>query len=126
MASRSTWFWERALTRSPFAAPDLMQSLNVYEVDHPSVQQWKRQRLPELGMEIPDKLKLIPVDFESQTLAEGLAASAFRRDEPAFFSCLGVTQYLTEDAVLDTLRSIASSAATGSESCFKLSFLPRC
>jgi methyltransferase (TIGR00027 family) len=107
-----------------FRRADLMQSLNVYEVDHSFVQQWKRRRLSDLGMEIPDRLEFIPVDFESQTLAEGLAGTSFRRDAPAFFSWLGVTQYLTEDAVLDTLRSVASTAAAGSQIVFQI-ILPR-
>jgi len=107
-----------------FRRADLMQSLDLYEIDHPSVQQWKRRRLSELGMEIPDKLKFIPVDLDTKALAEGLAASSFRRDEPAFFSWLGVTQYLTEDAVLDTLRSVASNAAAGSEIVFQIILPP--
>jgi methyltransferase (TIGR00027 family) len=98
-----------------YRRPDLRQTLHVYEVDHPATQQWKRQRLTALGMAIPDNLTFIPLDFEVQTLAEGLAASPFRHDEPAFFSWLGVTQYLSADAVYNTLRDIAVSTAPGSE-----------
>ena len=40
--------------------------------------------------------------------ARGLQTSAFRTDAPAVFSWLGVTTYLTPDAIFSTLRTIAS------------------
>jgi methyltransferase (TIGR00027 family) len=46
--------------------------LRVFEVDHPATQSWKRLRLREAGMMIPDSLIFTPVDFEQQTLADGL------------------------------------------------------
>jgi len=51
------------------------------------------------------------VDFETQTLAAGLKAARFRADRPAFFSWLGVTIYLSKDAVAGTLRYIAARPA---------------
>src|SRR5262249_19592634 len=52
-------------------------------------------------------LTFVPVDFESRTLDEALRAAGFRADEPAFFSWLGVTMYLTREAVLSTLVFVA-------------------
>jgi methyltransferase (TIGR00027 family) len=53
-------------------------------------------------------MTFVPVDFERSTLAEGLRQSGFQMDQPAFFSWLGVTLYLTKEAVFDTLRFVAS------------------
>ena len=103
---------------------DLQQTLRIYEVDHPASQRWKRRRLAELGIVLPDNLTFIPIDFEVQTLAAGMAASPFRPDEPAFFSWLGVTQYLTTEAVLGTLQYVASSAAPDSEIVFQILLPP--
>src|SRR5215471_10346875 len=103
---------------------DLQQTVHVYEVDHPASQRWKRQRLTELGIALPNNLTFIPIDFEVQTLAAGMAASSFKHDEPAFFSWLGVTQYLTTEAVLSTLQYVASSAAPGSEIVFQILLPP--
>jgi methyltransferase (TIGR00027 family) len=89
--------------RNPYQ-PD---QLCVFEVDHPSTQQWKRTRLEEAGISIPDSVRFVPVDFETRTLPDGLGAANFDPDEPAFLSWLGVVQYLTKDAVLSTLRFIA-------------------
>ncbi len=49
-----------------------------------------------------------PVDFERQTLAEGLRDAGFDREKPAFFSWLGVSMYLTDEAIHATLRFVAS------------------
>jgi methyltransferase (TIGR00027 family) len=83
------------------------EALRVFEVDHPSTQQWKRTRLEESGIVIPGSLKFVPVDFETRTLAEGLRMAKFDSDEPAFFSWLGVIQYLTKDAIFSTFQFIA-------------------
>src|SRR6185312_13005543 len=45
--------------------PDLASRLQVFEIDRPEPQAWKRQRLIALGFGVPDGLHLVPVDFES-------------------------------------------------------------
>jgi methyltransferase (TIGR00027 family) len=98
-----------------YRRPDPMRSLDVYEVDHPASQAWKRARVAELGIEAPAGLRHVPVDFERETLTQGLTAGGFRRGERSFFSWLGVTQYLTQEAVERTLGEVAAIAAPGSE-----------
>jgi methyltransferase (TIGR00027 family) len=94
-----------------FAYRNPHRRLRVFEVDHPSTQAWKRGRLKEQGIDIPRSVTYAPVDFETQTLSEGLNAARFRADRPAFFSWLGVTIYLSKDAVAGTLRYIAARPA---------------
>lgn len=94
--------------------PELMQSLDVYEVDHPASQEWKRQQIAKLGLAVPSRLHYAPVDFEHQTLTQGLHTAGLNRQKPVFFSWLGVTQYLSRDAVLRTLREVAALSAKGS------------
>lgn len=79
----------------------------IFEVDLPATQQWKRARLHEAGIAVPPSLRFVPVDFERIGLAEGLARAGFDANAPAFFSWLGVTMYLDEAAVVETLRFIA-------------------
>ena len=45
--------------------PEVASRLRVFEIDRPGTQAWKRQRLIELGYGVPDRLKLVPVDFEA-------------------------------------------------------------
>jgi len=83
-------------------------SSRIFEVDLPLTQKWKRDCLRVAGIEEPASLTFAPVDFERSTLAEGLRAARFNDDEPAFFSWLGVTMYLGEVSVIDTLRFVSS------------------
>lgn len=91
-----------------FAYRNPYEGLAVFEVDHPSTQAWKRERLADAGVVPPSSLTFAPVDFEREELAEGLAAAGLDPARPAFFSWLGVVPYLTRAAVFDTLGFIAS------------------
>jgi methyltransferase (TIGR00027 family) len=102
-----------ALRRPAFA-----EALEVFEIDHLATQDLKRRRLREGAFEPPGRLHFIAADLGQEQLGAALARSPFRRDEPAFFSWLGVTAYLTRDANLATLRAIAGCAARGSELVF--------
>jgi methyltransferase (TIGR00027 family) len=92
--------------------PELASRLQVFEVDRPGPQAWKRQRLVDLGLDIPSFLRLVPVDFEAgDAWWERLAASGFDRRRPAVVASTGVSMYLTRDAIAATLRQVAALAA---------------
>ena len=91
--------------------PHPPERLRVFEVDMPATQAWKREMLGRTKIEPPVSLTFVPVDFETQSLPEQLRAAGFRENEPAFFSWLGVTMYLTRDAVMGTLRYVAQRPA---------------
>jgi len=94
-----------------FAWRNPWPELCVFEVDFPATQHWKKQRLANVGMDAPSSLTFAPVDFESQTLADGLRAAGFRTDRPAYFSWLGVTMYLTREAFESTVGFIGALPA---------------
>ncbi len=94
--------------------------LIVYEVDDPPFQQWKRQRVAELALAVPAQLRFVPCDFETTSITEALAGAGFDAEAPCFVSWLGVTQYLTREAIAATL-AWAGSRPRGSE--IVLSFL---
>ena len=94
--------------------PDVLERMRLFEVDHPASQAWKRERAAELGLEESPSVTHVALDFEVQTLADALDAAGFSWSEPAFFSWLGVTVYLSRDAIDATLRTVARCAA-GSE-----------
>jgi methyltransferase (TIGR00027 family) len=85
--------------------------LRVFEVDHPDTQAWKREQLQVAGIAVPASLTFVPIDFERETLADGLALSGFNGSAAVFFSWLGVTPYLTRDACMITLSFIAKMPA---------------
>ena len=82
--------------------------VRVFEVDYPATQDWKRERLKQADLAVPDTLTFAPVDFERQSLADGLAAAGFQANRPAFFQWLGVVPYLTREAISQTLDFIAA------------------
>jgi methyltransferase (TIGR00027 family) len=87
---------------------ELASGLAVFEIDRPGAQEWKRQRLIELGLHVPT---LVPVDFErGEAWFERLEAAGFDRSRPAVVSSTGVSMYLTKNAITETLRQIASLA----------------
>src|SRR5205807_5760998 len=92
--------------------PEIASRLRVFEVDRPGPQDWKRQRLIELGFGIPEWLRLVPVDFEAgEAWWRRLAAAGFDAGQPAVVASMGVSMYLTKDAVAATLRQVAALAA---------------
>jgi len=89
---------------------DLMRRLSVFEVDEPGTQAWKRHRLDELGIDQPESLSFVPVDFECQSWVKEIAKAGFDRTRPAVVSCLGVTQYISVNAIEAMLRDVARLA----------------
>ena len=95
--------------RNPYADA----ALRVFEVDHPATQEWKRGLLAAAAISVPSTLTYAPVDFEQRTLTDGLAEVRFDPQIPTLFSWLGVTMYLTGEAVDATLRFVASTPRGG-------------
>jgi methyltransferase (TIGR00027 family) len=106
-----------------FAYRNPFPSLCVFEVDFPATQEWKKAMLAQASIDVPAGLTFVPLDFEHQTLGEGLAASGFDAGMPAFCGWLGVIPYLTRDAFRATLGTIAQ-LPTGSGVGFDYALAP--
>ena len=92
--------------------PDAAARLLVFEVDQPAPQAWKRRRLTELGYDVPDWLRLVPVDFEAGgSWRDEITAAGFDAGRPAVVASAGVSMYLTREANAATLRELASLAS---------------
>ena len=94
-----------------FAYRNPFPELNVFEVDFPATQEWKREMLAKAEIALPEGLTFVPLDFEHHTLAEGLDEAGFDRTKPAFFGWLGVVPYLTLGAFRATLHGIGEMPA---------------
>jgi len=103
--------------RNPFA------DLHVFEVDHPATQEMKRHRLQKAGIAIPDNLIFAPVNFEGESLTNGLQRAGFDFSLETFVSCLGVIPYLTLEAITDTL-AVVGGMGRGSEMVFDFGLPP--
>lgn len=90
------------------------RGLRIFEVDHSGTQSVKRDALAAAGIALPENLVFASVDFDRESLVDGLVRHHASLAQPTFFSWLGVTMYLTEDAIDAVLRSVARFP-TGSE-----------
>ena len=88
--------------------PEWAKALKIIEVDHPGTQTLKRSHLADAKLEIPTNVSLIHIDFEHESLLDGLLRQGISLQEPTFFSWLGVTMYLNETAIDTTLQSTAA------------------
>jgi methyltransferase (TIGR00027 family) len=98
--------------------PSNAQHVAVYEVDHPTTQTLKKSRLQGCGVKLPPQLNFVAADLAAEGLVAGLSKSTFDRSATSFFSWLGVSMYLTREANLRSLRSIAACGGAGSEVVF--------
>lgn len=92
----------------------LVGQIRVFEVDHPATQVWKRERLAAAGVAVPSGVAFVPVDFRVGSLIHRLVDGGFDRSRPAFVSWLGVTQYLTSEA-LEATVDVIGGLARGTE-----------
>jgi methyltransferase (TIGR00027 family) len=92
---------------------DVASKLQIFEIDQPQTLQWKQQRLTERGFSVPKYLHFVPVDFETSSWWQQLLKAGFDTGKPAIVACTGVTLYLTKDAIISTLKQIAT-LVTGS------------
>ena len=91
-----------------YRQPVWATTLRIFEVDYPATQKWKRAKLAAAEISIPSNVMFVPVDFERISLREGLATGGLDFRIPTFFSSLGVTQYLTEQAFNLSLNFVLS------------------
>lgn len=94
--------------------PEWARSLRIIEVDQPGTQALKRALISAAGLSMPENADFLDIDFENESLGDGLLRAKVSMEEPAFFSWLGVMMYLKEDAIDAVIRSVASFPA-GSE-----------
>jgi methyltransferase (TIGR00027 family) len=103
-----------------YRQPPWALGLRIFEVDHPVTQAAKRELLESRGVAVPANLSFAPVNFDSESLREGLARAGFDFSRATFFSCLGVLVYLDEKSVEELFR-FAGSMPPGSEIVFTFS-----
>jgi methyltransferase (TIGR00027 family) len=81
--------------------------LAVFELDHPATQADKRRRLAAAGIPEPANVAYVAHDFERGSMTGALEAAGFEPGRGTFVLWLGVTPYLTQEAVYATLGELA-------------------
>ena len=97
-----------------FRETEFLSNHKVFEVDHPLTQADKKERIARVDWTVPDNLAFVSMDFTTDSLSERLIADGFNSKEKSFFSWLGVTYYLSTEAIDKTLAELSSLCADGS------------
>jgi methyltransferase (TIGR00027 family) len=87
--------------------PPWAERLRILEVDHAGTQDLKRAHLAAAGLVVPPNAGFATIDFERESLRDGLLRHGISLTARTFFSWLGVTMYLPQDAIDAVLRSVA-------------------
>ncbi len=93
---------------------DLLKAVRVFEVDSAATQQRKRQRVNAALGGAPPNLTYVTVDFNRDKLGDALRQGGYDPNRKTFFTWEGVSMYVAEEGVRETLRTIATQSAPGS------------
>ncbi len=88
----------------------LSARVRTFEVDQQATQDVKRAKLAAASIPEPANVVFVPVDFESASLVAELVRGGLDLAQPAFVSWLGVTMYLTREAIARTLAELGALA----------------
>jgi methyltransferase (TIGR00027 family) len=98
--------------------PSFADEVQIFEIDFPATQSLKIERIGACGVSLPDSVHFIAADLSRVSVTAALQRSSFNSAKLTFFSWLGVTMYLTREANIATMTSVASCSPTGSELVF--------
>jgi methyltransferase (TIGR00027 family) len=93
---------------------ELLKDTFIIEVDYASAQEYKRRRVEAALGGGPGNVVYAPIDFACENLAEVLQRAGFQAGRKTFYICEGVSMYVPEKGMKETLRVIASESASGS------------
>jgi len=93
-------------------------NVRVMEVDYGPTQAYKKHRLGEILDVIPPNVSFVPMDFTKDDLLEQLRNAGYSERQKTFFLWEGVTYYLPESAVKNTLHFVRDHSASGSRIAF--------
>jgi len=94
-----------------------IKNIQYFELDFPELQEVKRAYIDKKIGKLPSNVSLVPVDFNSQDIGEELQKAGYTLSSKTLFIWEGVTQYISKEAVDNTIKYVAQ-AATGSRIVF--------
>lgn len=100
-----------------FRHRELENKIEVFEVDHPSTQKFKKERIKEAELEVPNHLHFVSMDFTKGFSYEQLQNEGFE-NKKTFFSLLGVSYYLTKEELSSLIECLFAMVPEGSSIVF--------
>jgi len=100
-----------------FRHPELNNTLEIFEVDHPATQEFKQKRLEITDFTIPSNLHFVSMDFTKEFSYQNLIDEGFD-NKKTFFSLLGVSYYLTKEEISSLIDHLFAKVPPGSSIIF--------
>lgn len=97
---------------------DQLVGIKTFEVDHPSSQEVKKQRISKYFNKLPPHVNYVPVDFTIDDLFTCLIKAGYDPLLPTVFTLEGVVMYLDETSARKTLSFIREQSGPGSSVMF--------
>lgn len=97
-----------------YRIPDLAKEVKVFEVDIPTTQQVKINKIKKIYSSLPSHVVYVPVDFAREKLDEKLFECGFDKKLKTLFIWEGVSMYLSTEAVDEILAFLANNSGAGS------------
>lgn len=92
-------------------SPEVASKLQIFEVEKGDTLAWKKYRLEELGYSIPKNLHFVHTNFESnESWWNKLQEAGFDPNKKAVVTSIGVSMYLSMDAIKETLTQMTKLA----------------
>lgn len=82
----------------------------ILELDMAPTQNRKRKCLKRARIDIPQQVKLVPIDFNEESLRDVLEKAGYEKREKTLFIWEGVSYYLDAESVDATLRFVSHSS----------------
>jgi len=93
---------------------ELLRDCQVIEADAAPTQEYKKRRIQTVLGEAPKNLTYARIDFAKDNIYDVLNAAGFHEGARSFYIWEGVSMYLPEKNVRETLQMVATHSAPGS------------
>lgn len=92
----------------------LKGNVRVFEIDHPTTQEVKIEKIKGIFSTLPDNVVYVPADFESEDFGQKLLENGYDRSQKTLFVMEGLVMYIPPEAVDETLSFIVGNSGKGS------------
>jgi len=93
---------------------ELLKDASVIEIDYGTTQEYKKRRVEAALGSAPGNVTYATVDLARESLSEVLRRSGFQPGRKTYYICEGVSMYVPEEGMKETLHAIAAESAPGS------------
>lgn len=95
-----------------------LESIKVFEVDHPATQAYKIQKIKEILGGLPGHVAYVPADIAAGEMGPGLAGQGYGPSKKTLFLMEGLIYYLPPEVVDATLAFVVGNSGKGSSVLF--------